>query len=128
MNENEEKGLRLFVVGNLSGDLVSGGMLGNHPRRVFVIASCAEEAIKIIGELGRNAAENAKIVTAVPLGSEFVIVPRRPTKRMLDGAWADALAESASGVWESMIEDAAGVWESTSQATLALEQRKIDGI
>jgi hypothetical protein len=121
MSENEPKELCLFVVGGSSGDLVSGGMLGNHPRRVFVIAGGTEEAIKIIGELGCDAAENAELVTAVPIVSEFVIVPRRPTKRMLDGAWADALAESASGVWESMIEDAAGVWESMIQAALALE-------
>jgi hypothetical protein len=36
--------------------------------------------------------------------SEFVLVPRTPTKQMLEAAWADALAEDAAGVWKSMLE------------------------
>ncbi|MDE2329985.1 MAG: hypothetical protein KGK16_04290 [Bradyrhizobium sp.] len=36
---------------------------------------------------------------------EMVLVPRIPTKEMLDAAWADALAEDAAGVWHSMIEN-----------------------
>lgn len=36
---------------------------------------------------------------------EYVLVPRNPTKEMLDAAWADALAEDAAGVWASMIEE-----------------------
>ena len=35
--------------------------------------------------------------------NEMVLVPRVPTKAMLDAAWADALGEDASGVWGSMI-------------------------
>jgi hypothetical protein len=35
---------------------------------------------------------------------EMVLVPRIPTKEMLEAAWADALAEDASGVWKSMID------------------------
>lgn len=35
--------------------------------------------------------------------TEMVLVPRKPTKEMLDAAWSCALAEDASGVWESMI-------------------------
>lgn len=35
---------------------------------------------------------------------EMVLVPRKPTKEMLEAAWADALAEDAEGVWKSMIE------------------------
>ena len=35
---------------------------------------------------------------------EFVSVPRVPTRFMLEAAWADALAEDAEGVWNSMIE------------------------
>lgn len=35
---------------------------------------------------------------------EWVCVPRRPTKAMLDAAWAYALDEDAEGVWRSMIE------------------------
>ena len=34
----------------------------------------------------------------------FVCVPAEPNKEMLDAAWADALAESAAGVWLSMID------------------------
>jgi hypothetical protein len=36
-----------------------------------------------------------------------VCVPMNPTQDMVSGAWADALAENAAGVWEAMI----GVWE-----------------
>jgi hypothetical protein len=36
-------------------------------------------------------------------GSEYVLVPRVPTREMLDAAWADALAEDAAGVWAEMI-------------------------
>jgi hypothetical protein len=35
---------------------------------------------------------------------DYIVVPRNPTKGMLDAAWADALAEDAAGVWLSMIE------------------------
>jgi transposase len=35
---------------------------------------------------------------------DMVLVPRIPTKEMLDAAWADALGEDALGVWRSMIE------------------------
>jgi hypothetical protein len=45
---------------------------------------------------------------------EMILVPHRPTKEMLEAAWADALAEDAAGVWNSMIEE----W-------LAGEQRKL---
>jgi len=36
-------------------------------------------------------------------GTEMVLVPRRPTPAMIEAAWASALNEDASGVWESMI-------------------------
>lgn len=36
--------------------------------------------------------------------SEMILVPRLPTKAMLEAAWADAMAEDAAGVWKSMIE------------------------
>lgn len=35
---------------------------------------------------------------------EMILVPRIPTKEMLDAGWADAHAENTLGVWESMIE------------------------
>lgn len=34
---------------------------------------------------------------------EMVLVPRKPSKEMLEAAWAHALAEDAEGVWRSMI-------------------------
>jgi hypothetical protein len=37
----------------------------------------------------------------------YVCVPVNPTADMRTGAWAEALAENAAGVWEAMI----GVWE-----------------
>jgi hypothetical protein len=36
----------------------------------------------------------------------YVIVPRAPTKEMMEAAWADALSEDAAAVWSSMIESA----------------------
>lgn len=37
-------------------------------------------------------------------GIELVLVPRHPTKEMIDAAWAAATAENADGVWNAMIE------------------------
>jgi hypothetical protein len=34
----------------------------------------------------------------------MVLVPRIPTKEMIDEAWADAMGEDAAAVWKSMIE------------------------
>jgi hypothetical protein len=45
----------------------------------------------------------AKLEDAVTGQSEYVLVPRVPTKAMVEAAWADALAEDAAGVWKSMI-------------------------
>ena len=59
---------------------------------------------------------SAKLEDAVTGQQEMVLVPRVPTKEMLDAAWADALGEDAAGVWTSMIVQ----WESSCQ------QRKID--
>jgi hypothetical protein len=36
--------------------------------------------------------------------TEMVMVPRHPTKKMIDAAWAEALAEDAAGVWRVMVE------------------------
>jgi len=36
--------------------------------------------------------------------NELVLVPRKPTKEMLDAAWAYEFAEDAAGVWAAMIE------------------------
>lgn len=35
---------------------------------------------------------------------QYILVPRQPTKEMLDAAWPSALAEDAGGVWKDMIE------------------------
>jgi hypothetical protein len=40
---------------------------------------------------------------------EMVLVPRVPTKEMLDAAWADAHDEDAAGVWRAMID----AWQKT---------------
>ena len=34
---------------------------------------------------------------------EMVLVPRNPTKEMIDSAWAYALDEDAGAVWKEMI-------------------------
>jgi hypothetical protein len=39
--------------------------------------------------------------------TDMVLVPRVPTKEMIDNAWAAATAESAPDVWKDMIE----AWE-----------------
>lgn len=41
--------------------------------------------------------------------SDYIRVPRNPTKEMLEAAWADSLGEDAGGVWKAMIER----WESS---------------
>lgn len=46
-------------------------------------------APEIIDELGSNG---------------LAIVPKEPTKEMVDAAWAAALAEKAEDVWRDMIE------------------------
>jgi hypothetical protein len=50
-----------------------------------------------------------KLEDAVTGQQELLLVPRNPTKEMIDAAWADALAEDAVGVWRAMIE----CWESS---------------
>ena len=37
--------------------------------------------------------------------AEYVLVPRRPTKEMLEAAWAYALDEDAEGAWKAMIRE-----------------------
>jgi hypothetical protein len=60
----------------------------------------AERIAKAIGALG------------------YVCVPREPTSRMMKGAYFDALAEDAAGVWRTMI----GVYEGT------VSDSEIDGL
>lgn len=47
--------------------------------------------------------EGSSSTTSHEDNSEMVLVPRHPTKEMIEAAWADALAEDARGVWEEMI-------------------------
>lgn len=42
---------------------------------------------------------------------EMVLVPRKPTKEMLEAAWAAAHAENAAEVWQEMIE----AWEKANR-------------
>jgi hypothetical protein len=44
-------------------------------------------------------------------GQEMVLVPRYPTSRMIEEAWADAMAEDAAAVWKRMVE----TWLSSQQ-------------
>jgi hypothetical protein len=53
--------------------------------------------IKALGE------ENADAALSALARAGYVCVPREPTKKMLEAAWADALGEDAAGVWSSMI-------------------------
>ncbi len=41
------------------------------------------------------------------LGEQFVLVPRNPTKEMLEAGWYEAHDEDAGGVWQEMIK----AWE-----------------
>jgi hypothetical protein len=73
---------------------IMSGVLAIVLRSVIMSQDCAREICEAIQAAG------------------YVIVPRAPTKEMLDAAWADALDENASAVWSSMIESA----EATSQS------------
>jgi hypothetical protein len=42
---------------------------------------------------------------------EYVLVPRNPTRAMLEAGWADAHDEDAAGVWRSMVK----AWELTNK-------------
>ena len=53
--------------------------------------------------------------------TEMVMVPRFPTKEMLDAAYWDANDEDAAGVWKSMI----AAWLSSQQGKLRFWQRFI---
>jgi hypothetical protein len=53
-----------------------------------------------------------KLEPAVTGQSDMILVPRKPTQAMLKAAWADALGEDATGVWESMIEE----WELSTES------------
>ena len=47
--------------------------------------------------------EKAKLEDAVTGQSEYVVVPRVPTREMVDAAYWSAFGEDAKGVWEAMI-------------------------
>ncbi len=36
--------------------------------------------------------------------AEYVLVPRNPTKEMIDAGWYEAQDENAEGTWRDMIE------------------------
>jgi hypothetical protein len=46
--------------------------------------------------------------------TELVLVPRLPTKEMIEAAYWDALGEDAAGVWKAMIE----AWLSSQEREL----------
>lgn len=47
--------------------------------------------------------ESAKLEDAVTGQSKYVVVPRVPTKAMLEDGWYEAHDEDAAGVWRVMI-------------------------
>jgi hypothetical protein len=44
-------------------------------------------------------------VTGQQQKNDYVLVPRIPTREMVDAAWAYALDEDAEGVWRSMLNE-----------------------
>lgn len=48
-------------------------------------------------------ASRSKLENAVTGQSEYVLIPRVPTKEMIDAAYWAALDEDAGAVWEAMI-------------------------
>jgi hypothetical protein len=52
---------------------------------------------------------SAKLDGAVTGQPEYILVPRIPTKAMLDAGWYEAHDEDAAGVWREMIR----AWEET---------------
>jgi hypothetical protein len=48
------------------------------------------------------------------VGVEMVLVPRTPTKEMIEAGWASAHDEDAVAVWEDMIE----AWLASEQGKL----------
>ena len=51
---------------------------------------------------------SAKLEDAVTGQQDYVLVPRVPTREMLEAGWYEAHDEDAAGVWREMIR----VWES----------------
>ncbi len=37
---------------------------------------------------------------------DYVVVPRIPTRQMIEAAWESVTAEDAGGVWDAMVESA----------------------
>lgn len=57
----------------------------------------------IASALDSTSSSSADRILKAILDAGYVCVPRKPTKTMLDAAWADALAEDAKGVRSSMV-------------------------
>lgn len=57
----------------------------------------------LIAAIIKNESNAANEVLAAIDRAGYVIVPKQPTKEMLDAAYYDALAEDAAGVWREMI-------------------------
>jgi len=95
--------------------------LGNGFKRIHLPDGldwpAAEEAVKRVQEWEEDGGAAIDLVidlyrlfkVAVPAAddSRMVLVPREPTKQMIDEAWAAALEENAAGVWRDMIAE----WE-----------------
>jgi hypothetical protein len=68
------------------------------PKRCTAIGNAALVADNEIDRLGQGGTTG------------MILVPRIPTKEMIEAAYYDAMAEDAAGVWRSMVE----AWLQTS--------------
>jgi hypothetical protein len=66
------------------------------------MSGMADQVLKAIDHGGGQACDVAGVIRELNAAG-YVIVPREPTKSMIEAAWADALAEDAAGVWREMI-------------------------
>ena len=67
------------------------------------------EAILKAAEIGSVSSQDADRIATVIEGLGYVCVPKTPTPGMLLAAWASALAEDATGVWDHMIGFSEGI-------------------
>lgn len=51
------------------------------------------------------------MVTVTGQQEDMILLPRTPTKEMLEEGWYEASAENAAGVWRDMI----AAWESSAK-------------
>lgn len=77
--------------------------------------SALPSPLRIITSVLRDRSR-AEAVLAALKNAGLVCVPERPTKAMIDGAWAPELAENAAGVWEEMVAAALGDYDNNGNS------------